>query len=687
MDLSKELTAAILSPFIRDKGRKVVNLFHFANCEESSGHYATITNISRLINKQGGHKSFVCYNCLNVFTSEERLDKHQELCFQFKSQAVRMPKPKYHFGERVPMYFEAIVKGSKNTERKLLDIHKPCGSAFAVLNSSGKVVRKYVYRGRKCVRNFLEKIEKVCRGLKLIQNRSLPMLQLTALEMQQYGNCNICHICGEKITNVNEKVRDHDHQTGLFRGGAHFTCNAYYRPNPRIPILMHNFRNYDCHLLLSSIKKFSDGEVVVIPSNSEKFMSIITDNFYFVDSLLHLNESLNTLTENLANKDEPFESKFSPLVQIFGQSKAELLSRKGFYPYEFMDSWEKFKETSLPDISCFFSNLTGETVGREDYKYAQRVFKKYCKTMGDYHDLYLLTDVLLLASVVESYRKVAMKHYKLDPVYYYSLPGFSWDAALLTTKVELELLEDQEMYNIIDEGLRGGVSMITTRFAEAYNKYMTDYKKVATEDSFLIYIDKTNLYGEGMLASLPVAGFRFEDQSVIENLTAEDICKWDDNSHEGRILVVDLSYPKHLHDISAHNEYPLSPERIAIPKEKLSKYQKEVIENYTDSLAYKIKTKDLYADLESHREDFDFSDYDANHPLFSVENKKVIVKMKDEAGGKILKSFIGVSPKMYSFSGDSVSKCAMKGVRKSVELPAVYSEWSGLLMSDEESLC
>lgn len=148
-----------------------------------------------------------------------------------------------------------------------------------------------------------------------------------------------------------------------------------------------------------------------------------------------------------------------------------------------MNSWtvgKNLRRHHYQIYHAFFSNLTGETAGREDYKYAQRVFKKYCKTMGDYHDLYLLTDVLLLASVVESYRKVAMKHYKLDPVYYYSLPGFSWDAALLTTKVELELLEDQEMYNIIDEGLRGGVSMITTRFAEAYNKYMTDYKKGPT---------------------------------------------------------------------------------------------------------------------------------------------------------------------------------------------------------------
>jgi hypothetical protein len=883
IDSSGNVTVTFLSPFAADKSRKVVNLLHFLEHHEGNGHFATIMNFSRLLGTQGGQQSLVCFNCLNVAHSDKALVSHQRLCLQFKRQAIRMPEAGFKY-ERQPnckfrisglsntmkskyvIYadFEALLKTNRGVKDNLLNTHKACGSAFAVVNSSGNVVRNYVFRGRNCMQKFIAKIEKVCKGLKIIQALNIPMKPLTPAEIQEYNNATVCHICQEKI-NDDEKVHDHDHQSGFYRGCAHSSCNAHYIPKTQIPIVMHNFRNYDVHLLLASIERFSSSKVDVIPSNSEKFMSISTADFYFVDSLMHLNESLDTLVANLVNKKEPFDIKFDPLVQVFGHTKAKELSRKGVYPYEYMDSWKKFKETSLPEISCFYSTLRGATVKEQDHKYGKKVFKKYCKTMGDYHDLYLLTDVLLLASVFESYRKVAMKHYRLDPVYYYSLPGFSWDAALLATKVDLELITDQEIYNCIEGGIRGGVSMITTRYAEAYNKYMDDYKSGKTTDSFIVYMDKTNLYGEAMLSSLPFADFMFEDQKIIAKLTPADIQQWDDNGDEGRILVVDLSYPEHLHNISAHNEYPLAPERIAVPIEKLSAYQKKIIKecdlNYnekqvklvphlgqrklytihyrnlkyylsqgmildkihysikfrqkpwlrefvlmtselrkkadndfeigffklvinsifgksmqsvrnkqkafilssvdrvkfytrhnnfksfqilspnvvvvfmehksvcldkpiftaftildlskmfmymwhydkikawygdraeflftdTDSLAYKIETKDLYRDLEKHKIGFDFSSYDPKHPLFSTRNKKVIGTMKDEANGKILKNFIGVSPKMYSFSGDRISKCALRGVkRRVVERHEIHTMFHNVLFKQTKMFC
>jgi hypothetical protein len=112
-----------------------------------------------------------------------------------------------------------------------------------------------------------------------------------------------------------------------------------------------------------------------------------------------------------------------------------------------MDSFDKFRETSFPDISKFYSSLKGEGPSKEDYKYWRNIFNTTCKNMGEYHDLYLKLDVLLLATAFENYRNVGLKNFKLDPVYYFSLPGYSWDAALFFSKVALELITDQDMYN------------------------------------------------------------------------------------------------------------------------------------------------------------------------------------------------------------------------------------------------
>ena len=111
------------------------------------------------------------------------------------------------------------------------------------------------------------------------------------------------------------------------------------------------------------------------------------------------------------------------------------LLQKGVYPYEYIDSHERFNETQLPPIEKFYCKLSDETVSQNDYEHAQNVWKEFnCKTLGDYHDLYLKSDVTLLADVFQTFRKTCMEAYKLDPLHYYTAPGLSWDALLKYTK-------------------------------------------------------------------------------------------------------------------------------------------------------------------------------------------------------------------------------------------------------------
>ena len=177
------------------------------------------------------------------------------------------------------------------------------------------------------------------------------------------------------------------------------------------------------------------------------------------------------------------------------------------------------------------------------------------KTIRDYHDLYLKTDVLLLADVFENFRNVCVENYKLDPAWYYTSPGLAWDSCLKKTEVNLELLNDVDMLLMIEKGIRGEVSTLTKRHAEANNPYMKTYDS-NSPNKYITYLDANNLYGWAMSQPLSTHGFEW--------MCEEELKNWRNNASSSGccILEVDLEYPKELHDL--HNDYPLAPERLKV---------------------------------------------------------------------------------------------------------------------------
>ena len=244
--------------------------------------------------------------------------------------------------------------------------------------------------------------------------------------------------------------------------------------------------------------------------------------------------------------------------------------KKGFFPYEWFDSPDKLKRTSLPPIECFYNRLEGKAMTTKDYLHAKLIWKTFkCETFQDYHDLYMETDVLLLADVFENFRTVCLENYGLDPAHYYTAPGLSWDAMLKKTKVELELLTNVDMYRFFELGIRGGISVVSHRYAKANNKYLKAYD-ATQKSSYLLYLDANNLYGWAMAQKLPTGNFKW-----LENI---DINTIDLDGDKGYVFEVDLEYPKHLHD--KHNCYPLAPERIAIKDAFLSPYQHDLLKRF-----------------------------------------------------------------------------------------------------------
>ena len=268
----------------------------------------------------------------------------------------------------------------------------------------------------------------------------------------------------------------------------------------------------------------------------------------FIDSYTFTSTSLSNLVSDLSgglhndrcidckscldymtNKDEQlifrcfrckknYEKNFNKdLIQRFANTyefcngdlnKFILLLRKGVYPYEYMDSWQKFDETSLPEKEAFYSNLNIEDITDVDYRHGKTVFEYLInKNLGDYHDLYVQSDTLLLADVFEDFRNMCIKVYELDPAHFLSAPGLAWQACLKKTEVKLELLTDVDMLLMVEKGITGGICHAIYRYAKANNKYMKNYNK-DKEESFLQYLDDSNLYGWAMSQKLPVSGFK-----------------------------------------------------------------------------------------------------------------------------------------------------------------------------------
>ena len=586
----------------KDKDKQCINLLLLSNKE--TNHYCWIKNMSALTasqyNKHKG-KRFVCDYCCNSFQREETLQKHEEYCSNHKAVRVKMPEKGTKLGfknhnrkMRVPFIvvadFEALPESISTCQPSDGDSytnkyqkHKPCGFCYYIKCFDDEVfppvLRHYTIThkdesvGMAFVNSLEKDIREVYRKFKWKKN-----LVISRQEEVEFQFETVCHIC-EGPLHKDDKVRDHCHLTGRYRGAAHGKCNLAYKLPDFYPVIFHNLSGYDTHMFIKDLAE-TPGKIDCISKTEEKYISftktIVVDTFQkngkeievkrkirFIDSLKFMASSLEKLVNNL--------SHYPNLERYFKGPQLELVKRKGVYPYDYMSSFERLSETCLPSIECWYSRLNDSNISEDDFKHANKVWDTFqMKTMRDYHDLYLKTYVLLLADVFERFRDICLHHYELDPAWYFTAPGLAWDACLKMTQVELELLHDQDMLLMVEKGIRGGVSMISTRYGKANNKYMTQDRDGEEYDpskpsTYISYLDANNLYGWAMSRKLPTDGFQWMSPWQLEY--------W---MYHTCIVEVDLEYPLDLHDL--HSDYPLAPDHLRIGRvEKLipNLYRKE----------------------------------------------------------------------------------------------------------------
>ena len=381
--------------------------------------------------------------------------------------------------------------------------HIPSGYSIYTNCSFDKANNKLsYYRGEDCMKRFCKDLKD--HATKIIDFKKKAMIPLTKEEEDNYNKENTCYICKNYFNNdttesssSERKVKDHCHFTGKYRGAAHNTCNLRYKVPKNTPVIFHNGSTYDYHFIIKELASEFDGNFECLGENRKVhnvFCSHQIDNkniditykIKFIDSFRFMATSLSKLvdilTDNIHNDkrikckfnlcfvrvineklifkcidcEKEYEKEFNKeLIERFANTckfcdndldKFIMLLRKGVYPYEYIDEWDKFNEKVLPGKESFSSNLTLENISETDYAHANNAFKKFnINNLGEYHDLYVRSDTLLLADIFENFRQSCLENYELDPAHFVSLPGLAWQACLKKTNLELELLTDYDM--------------------------------------------------------------------------------------------------------------------------------------------------------------------------------------------------------------------------------------------------
>jgi hypothetical protein len=307
--------------------------------------------------------------------------------------------------------------------------HKPSGFTYKVVGLNPDLTDDHVtYRGPNAADIFVDHMVKLEERLIHILRNPEPM-EFTDHDFESFQKATHCSICGGELDH--EVVRDHCHITGKFRGAAHVSCNLNYRLRERIPVFFHNLRGYDSHLIMEAIGKVKNKRLNCIPQNHEKYISFSLGKMEFIDTFQFLSTSLQNLVDNLSKEGV---SKFKHLHRYVQKShqgntnmKMQLLSRKGVYPYRYISSFNRFNESDLPPKSAFYNDLNESYISEEDYFHAQLVWDVLnIKNLGEFHDLYMETDVHLLADVFENFRALCLQIYGLDPAHFYTSPGLAW---------------------------------------------------------------------------------------------------------------------------------------------------------------------------------------------------------------------------------------------------------------------
>lgn len=637
---------------LRDKTDNPINICLIR--KGSKYHYIAITQLNKfLTNGKAECGEKVCPKCRYMTRDSELFYKHRTGdCALLNEAQIALPTPKKaeiaftHTKYSHPAPF-SIIADLEALILKELGKHAANSIGYKVichlddsLNRDTKLIH-----GENCIENFWREVEKIGEELTFIYKNRNVKIGITEEQEAKWQEATNCYICHKQIP-LEEKVRDHCHITGLYRGPACSKCNLHYNTSGfKIPVIFHNGKGYDFHFLLKDyiphpclslptptkknnkeltedekklIKQQNAEKIEVIAENSEKFKTIKYKNLSFMDSYQFISHSISDLTNTLLKSNHDW----SMLKKEFPNLPLNLLTQKGVYCYDWMDSFEKFNATELPSYEDFKSSIRVNNIPKIDYLRAQVMWKILgCKTFKDYHDFYLKLDIVLLAEIWSWYTKSFRAAHEIDPNHFISGPSACNQAMLKSipedigsinafhrahyvdkenkmipekfvsnyNPKEVKQIEGQDsMYYTYEKGIRGGFSSaLGKRYAVANNKHIPETYDPSKPSKYILYIDANSLYWKSMIQHLPIGDYEYVTkiknrklENVLHELLYKFLSEIDEKGNTGYTLTVDITLPRELHE--TFNDYPLFVERLSPPN---SKYEK-LIGTLSDKRSY-----------------------------------------------------------------------------------------------------
>jgi hypothetical protein len=671
--------------------------------ESFVGHYAYVSDPSALLSrrsvsdegKQFTRRVDICFNCFNFFYRSSTYDAHVKWCHKKGGQAIKMPPPKtfisFNPGEKnvlasycIYFDFETYGKpcqGCKCTEEerkradgeismtreeqedwalliasgeaKKSDMPRSCPHKSRILNEqhafaysmvvvdrNNNVLECESYSGDDAAEMFISRLlAKEKKYLGFMQNGGVPISQEVRDQAGTPSPFDLCYLCGDQL--LDDHVLDHDHLDGKFLGWAHNRCNLRRRERLVIPVMAHNFSNFDGHLIMREMTKVRKYTIIhikvakrpprvhlnrsslnsrffsfqftskikrldAIPLNTQKFKCLYINNMVLMDSTAFLPSSLQALADTLiqSNHDFPIlrqwrrldEDNIHHLDSV--EAKKDLIKqrfeascRKGVFCYDHVKGGDDQlkKEKELPPKDAFYNQLTQEEITDEEYQFANHVFSIFqCENVLDYAKLYMEIDVLLLAECVSNMRKVLYDEFELDMCQYLSLPMMAKEIMLKVTETEMELISDYDMVLMIQRGIRGGVSFIGQRWVDLEAKKDTVWtgKHGQVKEEGYVTCDKET--GDPKSIAYIDANNLY-GQSMTNSMPLKDF-RWMTREEIDNFNIFSDIDPKgdkgYIFEVDleypeelhySHNSFPLAPEQIDITENDLSPYAQEVL--------------------------------------------------------------------------------------------------------------
>ena len=605
-------------------------------------HYVLIKKLDVFL---GDHnKKFICRRWLSSYTSENMLIKHKPKCENNDITSIKTSNEshlhwKKHFHEN-QLYFRIYADFEADNEKDdsiigntTTNIYKqnPVLNGYHIVSELEDILKSDFYQsplGYDNVDWFVDEVIKLENKKAFYFKNTNKDIIMTPEDEEDFINNIICRLCEKNIES--DKVRDHCHLTGKYRGPAHSKCNINItqKQSNFIPFIFHNFSNYDCHMFFKKLvdKKKDKVDFEIIPKTNEDYISVTYGCIKFIDSYRFQSSSLDSLVKTLVDnsnkklkdlKDEIFDNdeildivkkieketlnleedddmtiknlkKYYPkeienleqlLLNYMGENDLKILKR-GFpdkwkyltkklaYQYEFFNCIEDYQKP-VNDLKKedFFSKLKHKCPDDDEIERTKDIIERFNIKNGEkLTEIYLKSDVLLLACVFEKFIKVSINEFKINPLYCVSLPGYTWQCGLKYAGINLQTLQDKDMILLLENNISGGISSV---MGDRYIK-SDDNKKI-------LYIEANNLYGHSMSQYLPYDEIKFDN-----TVKLEDILNTLDEGDIGYFIELDLTYPNKIKQKTKN--FPFAPENKKINPDNFNDYMKEIKpDNYTST--------------------------------------------------------------------------------------------------------